>query len=185
MSDPKQLLYILGVPGSGKTSLVRTAMARVPHLTSALHGVTFLRYPGGIELGAIRDTFSGTDALPMNVQPAAVHFLKYTDVRYVLAEGDRLANGHFFNQVQQLGWALSLCWLKCPSALAARRRAQRGSQQDETWVRGRETKVRNLVQVWHDYVWALDARLPLDVLVSHLLAHPVLQHLVTGQEVAV
>jgi hypothetical protein len=126
-----------------------------------------------VQLGALREAFSGTDALAMDVQPKVLAWLGATPHTTVVAEGDRLANSMFFGAVQRLGWALTVACLATPDDLAGMRRAARGSTQHEAWLRGRATKVGRLAQQWVHPRWMLDGGLPLALLATHLAAHPV------------
>lgn len=149
-------LYLLGAPGSGKSSLVRA-------LSTSARGVAHKKpfphiewaAPGGevVELGARREKFSGTDALPMNTQPRAVAYVDAHPGPLLLAEGDRLANDGFFKAVQAAGYTFTLVWLDPPGEWMATRRAERverdgGRLQNESWIRGRESKVNRLGLEW-------------------------------------
>jgi hypothetical protein len=180
MSPLKQALCLIGVPGSGKTTLVRTALHGLPVHAMTVGLLTYLRYPGGIELGGRRAAFGGTDLLPMHVQPFVVQWLESACPYHILlCEGDRLGNGRFLTSLHALGWAVTLAWLECPPALAQQRRAQRASHQDPAWLAGRATKVQRLVATWASCVWRLDARDSVAQLVTHFRTHPVVQALGT------
>lgn len=160
------LCYIIGEPGTGKTTLAE-------YLTEGLsfeetdHPVPFRRYDCGVvELGRRRPGgFSGTDALAMNIQPAVVAFLEGVRPRLLFAEGDRLANDKFFAAAEAMGYVLSVYQLWGPK-VAETQRSARGSQQDPSWLAGRATKVKGLRQRWNGLV--LPAGAPLAELAARM-----------------
>lgn len=138
------LLYLIGVPGSGKTTLMRELVLGRPRRVIQkpfAHTV----YEGGlVQLGRDRGTHGGTDALSMSVQPLVVAALETALWPRVIAEGDRLANMTFFEAVMAAGYDLTVAMLEVPGEVASARREGRGTNQDERWLRGRESKVTNL-----------------------------------------
>lgn len=168
-----QLLYLIGQPGAGKSTLFsKLGLPKGRALkTPFLHTV----YPSGlIQLGGLRETFSGTDTLPMDVQPKVIQWLKLSaDDARVIAEGDRLANDLFFRAARSYGWELTAVYLCTPDNVAAQRRAERGSTQNLSWIKGRSTKVANLAKFWCSPQWTLDGGLPVERLAKQLLQHPI------------
>lgn len=177
LADPvKRLLYLVGIPGSGKTTLMAAALAGVPSLGEASKPFAHVVYPRGCQLGRLRSKFSGTDALSLSVQPRVLEWLAgpcpYINI---VGEGDRLGNHSFFSGVQNLGWELTVVYLDTPESVALERCAARGSNQDKAWWRGRVTKVHNLVNAWP--CLRMDGTNPLDVLASQLGTFPMIQAL--------
>jgi len=145
----EEMLYVFGQPGSGKTTLINA-------LTEGTFGSTF-RQPftcteyinGVVQLGVQRPGgFGGTDALAMSVQPKVLRWLEEERPPFVLGEGDRLTNRKFFQAVTDLGISLYTVYLYVPDELAAKRREGRGSNQNATWIKGRQTKIINLTNEW-------------------------------------
>lgn len=138
------MLYIIGEPGVGKSTLLA-------HLTRGLEvertdsPIPFRRYDCGVvELGVRRPDFPGTDAYPMNAQPAVVQFLTDVQPKLVIAEGDRLGNHKFFDEARLIGYHVQVVAIVGPEVAEMQRRI-RGSNQDRTWLKGRRTKVANLI----------------------------------------
>jgi chloramphenicol 3-O-phosphotransferase len=145
----KRVVYLIGEPGSGKTTLMRELMA--PY-EPTLHAKPFMHisyeHPTErvVQIGRDRGTFSGTDALSMGVQPLALAWLPWCDYDTILAEGDRLANDAFFKASEAAG-GLILVHIDTPAVVCAARRAERGNQ-NESWVQGRITKTQKLLAKW-------------------------------------
>lgn len=171
----RHLLYLIGQPGSGKSTLADA-------LTQGIESVEMERpfahrlYPACelVELGAHRESFSGTDALPMNIQPKIVAWLQKGTPPFVLAEGDRLANGKFFQAVVDAGWNLRLAYLSLPATVASERRRARevklgSTPQDAKWVKGRQTKARRLAEDWGSLLYRLNADQPTVKIMADLI----------------
>lgn len=167
---PRQLLYVIGQPGSGKSSLVASLTGGLPaiHNKQPFAHTVYGSTPIVVEFGAHRLEFSGTDALSMSVQPLAVEWLQHAPYSFVIAEGDRLANAKFFNAATAADWELTVIRLAVSANVAEHRRAARGSNQDPTWLRGRISKVKNLAAAWPTV--ELDADQPQEAVRQQLLA---------------
>lgn len=156
-------LYVIGIPGSGKSTGLRACAdlmgvagyeehARpIPHLRW-LNGVGTGEDMGIVELGRIREAFSGTDALAMNINPLACAFVEAAEdiegfeAAWFVGEGDRLANAKFLAAAPRL----TLAWLDVPVELARERAVNRAAAlgvepQNDSWWKGRITKVNNLL----------------------------------------
>ena len=153
----KQMLYIIGFPGVGKSTVLEASLP--PVVRQLNHPVKHVLYQDSpnptIQLGQIRDGFAGTDALPMNAQPKVIDWLSMRgDDQLVIAEGDRLGNKKFFNAMTAAGWKLNIVMIAADDADVQARRDARGSDQNPVWLKGRETKVRNLRDSWFpDIIW--------------------------------
>lgn len=162
---PKHLLYLIGQPGSGKSTLAAALTGDLPsEVWPKPFAHTIWIAPGArvLELGVRRETFSGTDTLGMSVQPLAVEWIGRCGCDFVLAEGDRLANDGFFNAALAAGYSLRLLRLMVSSEVAAHRRAARAHAlgtklQNDGWLKGRVSKVRNLAVRWDGLLEEIDA----------------------------
>ena len=140
------LLYIVGGPAAGKTTLMRaltrpysrTPMAEpLPHDQLKLMGKVV-----GCELGVQRDAFGGTDALAMNIAPTARAMMAARPYPVVLGEGNRLGNASFLGACRSLGYVVVLAVLDGPDSLYESR--WRARTQNEKWAKGARTQARRL-----------------------------------------
>lgn len=165
------LLYIIGVPGSGKSTLAAELVKGRRRRVEDVPFVHTVYEDGLIQLGRERLGRSGTDALSMSVQPHVVAALETGMWPRVLGEGDRLTNRKFFEAAREAGYRVDVVLLDAPPDLAAQRREGRGSEQSESWLKGRETKIaglRGLATI------TLNGSLPVEALARQLASHPVL-----------
>lgn len=174
-----RMLYLVGEPGVGKTTLMRaltstvrdaTLMEPVPHRALFLPGRTPHAAEIGIRRGQGARSFNGTDALSMSIQPKVLAWLEQSPYPLLVAEGDRLGNGKFFAAVQAMGVELQVLHLWVPQETLQARRETRGGRQDAKWVQGRATKVANLVGAYSAF--PLQATTSAMVLAEHLAALP-------------
>lgn len=149
----KQLIYLIGAPGSGKSTLMRELTDRWTR-TPAPEGLTrdLLLSPAtsaleAVELGKRRPQFAGTDALGQSVIAAAIEWMvSQTETDLVFAEGARLGNRRFLASSAAAGYAVLLGFLDHPNTPVWRLARERAlaRAQNASWVAGRGTAARNL-----------------------------------------
>lgn len=143
-----KLIYLVGVPGSGKTTALDAAVDMVaPEPPEVVRDpVPHVRYGPLWYLGVRREAFGGTDALSMSISPKAVAWLPEVEASVLVGEGDRLATTKFL-----LAWPeRTIIWLDTPIKTCRERAAARAAalgrpEQEFSWWKGRATKVTNLV----------------------------------------
>ena len=150
--QPKMRKFIAvgGSPGTGKTTLFRKFMegktwekVEPKKMLPALYCKELDLYV----LGKYEDgeTFAGTDRLSMAVQPIAQEFVKECQSN-ILFEGDRIFNQSFLEFAMGLSNTdLQVVFLKAPKTVLEARYKDRGSDQSEQFLKGRETKYSNLL----------------------------------------
>ena len=148
------VLLLVGAPGAGKSTTMAQATEHLSRLTMpkdqypARDALLNARGVQAVELGTRRGTFSGTDALPMDVNPRACAYLAAAPEQpaVVLAEGARLANRRFLQAAIDTGAEVTLLHLDNPLAPLWREKRNKsiGKTQNPSWARGRETAARNL-----------------------------------------
>ena len=152
----EQLIYLVGQPGSGKSTLMakltaqsdRHSIAPAEHYPVA-HDVLTDKKTGAVEaaeIGKRRELFSGTDALASSVIDKAAPWIASQPYPLVLAEGARLANKRFLEAALAGGYHVTLVLLDHADAekWRAKRSKEIGKEQNAGWVKGRLSASRNL-----------------------------------------
>lgn len=144
-----KVIAIGGEPGAGKTTLMKKLIEKfgVQPEYDSFKLVPYLRKDNIYVLGKYEEgeTFAGTDRMSMAVQPEAIKFLASLPANsIVLYEGDRLFNTSFLEHCNET-YDLSIVYLKTDKSVRQERYKERGSNQNETWLQGRETKVANIL----------------------------------------
>lgn len=143
----KQLTIIGGLPVSGKTTIMNRIRKKLEFCQQKKHGI--LRYEEyenhiifGIYAGKM---FDGTDKLSMAVQKDALDFLKH-NTKKVLIEGDRLFNAKFIQGAIDIGYGVEVLVCVTDSLPQILKRYQkRGRMQDQKFLKGRHTKISNII----------------------------------------
>ena len=146
----RKLIAVGGQPGTGKTTLFRKFMedkkwieCEPAKLVSAMYNEEMDLYIlGKYQEG---ETFAGTDRLSMAVQPELQKWIQTHNCN-ILFEGDRVFNQSFLEFAMALPQTdLQIVYLKAPKEILEQRYVDRGSDQSEQFLRGRETKYSNLL----------------------------------------
>lgn len=145
----RKLIAVGGSPGTGKTTLFRKYMEgktfqplEPAKLVSAMYNQERDLYIlGKYDEGEL---FAGTDRLSMAVQPPMQEWIASHNCN-VLFEGDRIFNQSFLEFAMGLpDTELHIVFLSAPKTILEQRYKDRGSDQSEQFLRGRETKYSNL-----------------------------------------
>jgi GTPase SAR1 family protein len=152
-----KIIYLIGAPGSGKTTLTEAFTHDWRDSANHEDPIKFRTHhtPHGdaLSLGWLRPAFGGTDTLGntaiLAIEPWLPQIAKEYSIIY--GEGDRLANSRFFDLCKGIG-EFHLFYLNTEPELCAQRRYERslktGKTQNPSWVKGRETKHRNLAKTY-------------------------------------
>lgn len=144
-----KIIAIGGEPGSGKTTLMKEILAAKEwkKCYEDYKLVPYLQYQNCYILGKYDEgeTFSGTDRMSMAVQPEAVKFLaSLPPSAIVVYEGDRLFNISFLEHCVD-HYDCEIIYLETDKTIREERYKQRGSEQNKTWLQGRQTKISNIL----------------------------------------
>jgi hypothetical protein len=146
-----RVVYLIGLPGTGKTHVVREFMKRyatwVDHTPIKLldsHATNRIRVLGRYDEG---ETFAGTDRLSMAVNPQAIEWVELCPPELIIGEGDRLNNKAFFKACQKKRPEdLTILHLTVSDEERERRYKERGSNQSDKFIQTVRTKVKNIVE---------------------------------------
>lgn len=147
-----KVIAIGGKPGSGKSTLVRrflSTLAIENDIDTSVKLVPFHKHPHMplYVLGKYEkdEVFGGTDKMSMACQPEVIKWMNaLSDKDIVLFEGDRLFNGSFLNYCMD-NHDLSIIHVKVDKNLLQDRYKERGSNQNEKWLEGRNSKINNIL----------------------------------------
>lgn len=144
-----KIIAVGGEPGSGKSTLMKEIIRHygVEPRYDAFKLVPYLQKDNIYILGKYEEgeVFSGTDRMSMAVQPEAIKFLdSLPSNSVVLFEGDRLFTASFLEHCLDK-FDLSIIYLSTTKEIREERYKERGSNQNETWLQGRETKIANIM----------------------------------------
>lgn len=171
-------IYILGAPGSGKTTLANEIKKPWGNFQLVdkpfAHEFYSVENKFRISLGKTKPPFSGTDTLSNSVinlvEELYPCWTKSNQVEIVIGEGDRLAIERMMNIARSFG-ELFLFYLDTPEEISESRRQTRARAnnfklQNPSWVKGRKTKHLNLAKR-SEAVW-LDGSRPIEELVQQI-----------------
>lgn len=146
----RKIIAVGGQPGTGKTTLFRKYMEGKDWIVGEPAKLVSASYNGDRDLYILGkydegETFAGTDRLSMAVQPPLQEWVASHNCN-ILFEGDRVFNQSFLEFCMGLpNTDLQVVYLKAPKTLLEQRYKDRGSDQSEQFLRGRETKYSNLL----------------------------------------
>ncbi len=163
------VVYLIGVAGVGKSTTVKeltnewSLRMEAPKPFAHRHYDT--PHGRGIVLGKDVEPFGGTDTLSWTAINHVGDFFNacaQRNVQLIIGEGDRFANGRFFDEASAHG-TLLLFSLEAPDDVTEDRRQVRATTfntplQNATWIAGRKTKTTTLAERYRAF--PIDATQP-------------------------
>jgi gluconate kinase len=145
-----KLIYLIGLPGCGKSTVMKKLMEVMGEFTPD-RPIDLLdsHFGGNVRiLGkyAEGETFSGTDRLSMAVAPKAVEYFSTQPNEIVIGEGDRLNNRKFFDTFEDK----TIIHLTVSDKERQRRYEERGSDQSDKFIQTVATKCKNILEEYGD-----------------------------------
>ncbi len=149
------VVYLIGVAGVGKSTAVKELInsweLRMEAPKPFAHRHYNTPHGRGIVLGKDVEPFGGTDTLSWTAINHVGEFFNacaQRNVQLIIGEGDRFANGRFFDEASAQG-TLLLFSLEAPDDVTEDRRQVRAAKfntplQNATWIAGRKTKTTTL-----------------------------------------
>lgn len=161
-----RIVYYIGCPGVGKTTLMRGILAeysKVEEPEFVKEGlVTYHKFAKQkvLILGRYDEgTFAGTDTWSKGVGPKFRQWLLDNRETYsdwsVFGEGERLSNQPNLDAMFAEE-SMKLVCLKVSEDELERRRAARNNTQNESWMKGMRTRIENLCKRYPHEVEELD-----------------------------
>lgn len=145
----RKIICLIGEPGTGKTTLFRKFMENYKWEKKEEVKLVNTMYSSELDLHIIGkyeegEVFAGTDKLSMAVMPEAIKFVENTTSN-IMFEGDRLTSTKFFDFLLGLkDTEVKIIVLTVPQDIMNERYAERGSDQSDTFLKGRKTKINNI-----------------------------------------
>lgn len=145
----RKIIAVAGQPGTGKTTLFREFMSNYTWERVEPKKMLPAMYCKELDLYILGkyeegELFAGTDRLSMAVQPIAEEFVAECKSN-ILFEGDRLTTSKFYDFLLSQDAEVSFVVLQVSDATREKRYKDRGSNQSETFLKGRETKIGNIL----------------------------------------
>jgi GTPase SAR1 family protein len=142
--DSSTILWIVGEPGVGKTTIARQLLESYGPRGQEYVTPKWTRFGNVAAAGWWRGgSFDGTDTLPIShIKLALPFYLNCIPCDLAVLDGDKLANQGVVNVATEAGCRIICFHLTGPS-LAIQRRIARGTVQRQSWVDGRRTKAQS------------------------------------------
>ncbi len=147
-----QVVFIVGAPGVGKTTLIESLID-----SFAVYEIEKPKWtitpPWALVGHYQKQTFGGGDTLGYTQGADAVRFMlddlaSQKNIKVAILDGDRMSTRNVLQQVREAGLKPQ-CWHLIANDQALTERCnKRGSNQNPTWAKGRQTKAANFAALF-------------------------------------
>ncbi len=169
MSD---VVFLVGAPGTGKTTLMRALLPEVRTLiASPKWTVTKDIVAAGHYTG---DTFDGADRVPYNGVMTALEFWWQQlagKAKLTFFDGDRFSFNGVLDWMKEHNVRARVIHLTASAETLKARYEARGSNQNAIWIKGRVSKARKFAEQRSDTLW-LESSVPTSTLADHVRRWP-------------
>jgi ribose 1,5-bisphosphokinase PhnN len=141
-----RVVWLVGEPGAGKTTLMRALLAVVdPSTITTIVKPKWTLIQNTIALAGhyTGKTFDGADTVPYSGAKDAIEYwwTNLSHCELTILDGDRFSNAPAWAAFD--GYDRMVVHLRATDDVLTARRAARGSDQNAIWLKGRATKVNN------------------------------------------
>ena len=150
MVNRRKVFCIAGMPGSGKSSLIVKFLEAGDFEATQPYKLVPAEYSPGADLYVLGVyeaglAFPGSDKMSLAAQPMAIEFANSTKSN-IMVEGDRLSTISFFEAIlENDDIDFEIIYIETSPEILRARYNERGSNQDEKFLKGRETKYKNIL----------------------------------------
>jgi len=151
------LILLIGVPSSGKTTLYKRLIT-----SKTVYKFGLIKFHKELDYWVIGDysedmEFSGTDRLSMASPRDLFKFLLFAkkQIKNIYIEGDRLITSTMISKLSEFGFTYKLFYLSITDETLSLRQESRN--QNKTFVTGRATKIKNIIDTFPHYVLLSDS----------------------------
>jgi GTPase SAR1 family protein len=138
----KYAIYIVGSPGVGKSTLMKSLIANLTFSEKVSLEGTFYghEFDNGVYLGLFRDEYPGTDGLVLTCAPDAEKYVSSTEAPILIGEGSKFTYARFFQSMTVNRTLIIIKLIASRQELEARRK-QRNSNQNPSWLKATDTRI--------------------------------------------
>jgi len=148
---PHVALFVVGAPGVGKTSALKELLGSEYELVESP------KWTLGKDVALVghygKGTFDGGDTVPYDGAEDCFNYWKENVLpgkkfKMSVWDGDRFSTSKIFTALREAGVSLRCVLLTASPEKLKERRDKRGSDQNETWMKGRETKAQRFAEMF-------------------------------------